>query len=104
MATLPGDVTVTVTPAAPRGAFGDPSGAAAEPWQIDGCQFAPAESAESHDRADTVVTTATLYVPDGHTIPTTAKVTVGDFVGEVDGDPEPWAGAGTVVKLRRVTG
>lgn len=107
MATLPGDLTVTVTRAAAKDAFGDPTGApGVVPHTVDGCLLAPGGSAETQNRADTVATDWDLYAPVGADIVATDQVEVPGigFPVEVHGDPKVWPDAGLVVALRRVAG
>lgn len=106
---LRGHTTVTVELAPAPGKHGDPapvedSDAEPDTYQVPGCWLAPLDTTEIQNLSDTVITTRTLYAPASGVFPPTAKVTIGDFVGQVDGDPEPWGRAGQAVRLRRVTG
>lgn len=76
---------------------------------IPGCLFAPTGGYEQTNRADTVITQPTLYVPLGVDVRSTDRFRIRGSVYQVDGQPAdwraPWNGfGGLAVPLRGVSG
>lgn len=105
MATLPGDLAVTVRRAPAKDAFGDPIGTGAA-HTVDGCSLAPGGSTETQNRSDTVSSDWDLFAPEVADIVATDQLDIPGigYPVEVHGDPKVWPGAGLIVALRRATG
>jgi hypothetical protein len=98
--------SVTVVRPPGKGKFGDPAAGQSTERPLDGVLFAPGQSNELTDRANSVDTDATLYVQgntDTGVLPTDRIRARGELF-EVVGAPAVWAGFGTVIQLRRFTG
>lgn len=92
-------VNVTVTDGG-RDQWGDPL-EPGDPVTIEDCLFAPTSSTEGQNLSQVPDDRAKLLTPPGHTIPSTAAITVpGHGTYAVEGTPDRWP-LGTSVQLTR---
>lgn len=103
--------TITIVRPPAKGRFGDLQPGTPARYDVGGVLFAPGPSIELVDAQNTVDTDGTAYLPPGaeaavpgnRFLPTDKAEVRGDLYSVV-GDPQVWAGEGTVLVLRKVTG